>query len=246
MKPINTNAAFAQASHHLSELLQAEREAVAHESKLLALLAAPTEREPVLAAAARLLRGEPATPANIDGLNRQLDEVRGKLAVLRPAIEQQREVVQAIESQLSAAVCAEQAPEHLAAVQGVADALEALRAAFNRLQGQREAIESAGYRCSLEAFGDPALSFDSDSAAVRVLADCHAFATLQGMKAGGPVNVRLLAAGGLGLPGDVVGKVPAAEAAQLVRLGVAEVTQVKPQRVPRLTAWGAPAEVVLS
>lgn len=246
MKNINTNAAYAQASNHLNELAQAEREAIAHESGLLGLLAAPTEREPVLAAAARLLRGEPATPANIDGLNRQLDEVRGRLAVLRPAIEQQREVVQAIESQLSAAVCAEQAPEHLAAVQGVGDALEALRAAFNRLQGQREAIESAGYRCTLESFGDPALSFDSNSAAVRVLSDCHAFATMQGMKAGGPVTLRLLTAGELGLPGDVVGKVPAAYAAQLVRLGQAEITQAKPHKVPRLTAWGTPAEVVFS
>lgn len=245
MKHLNTNAEYVTHAKTLAELMAAESAAAAEESKLLALLAAPNERESVLAAATRMLRGEPAAVADPNGLNRQLDDVRGKLSVLRPAIEQQRTIVASITAEASAAICAQQAPEHLDAVQGLADALEATRAALYRLDAQREAIETAGFRCTFEVIKDPALSFDEGSAASRVLAQCHTFIALHALRQGPAVNVHVLAACGLGLPGDVVGKVAPAMAAELVRLGQAEVTQAKPHRVQRLKPWET-AEVVLS
>jgi hypothetical protein len=69
---------------------------------------------------------------------------------------------------------------------------------------------------------------------------------LYALRKGPPVNLRLLTESKHGLPGDVVGKVPAAEAVHLVRLGQAEVTQSKPSRVQRMTPWGTPSELVLS
>ena len=76
MKHINTTPAYAEASNHLADLTVAEQQATAEESRLMGLLAAPQQREPVLAAAARLLRGEPAAPERDSAADRPESKCR--------------------------------------------------------------------------------------------------------------------------------------------------------------------------
>ena len=246
MQAIIKNTRYTEAQNTLAELSAAFNAATAEESRLLGLLAAPAAASfDPLAAGLRLLRGEAAQRTDNTGLNRELAQVRERLDVLRPAIEQQRAVVAAVQSELSAAVNAQAQPAHTKSLQGVADALEGLRAALAAEAAVRGSIEAAGYRCSLEAVAEPELSFaDTQSAACRLLRDVTRRLEAQRLRAGGPVNVRLLVDGtGFGDGGDVV-KLAGPDAAHVVGLGHGEQTQAKPSKTPRPLA--ATAEAILS
>lgn len=246
MQAIIKNTRFTEAQNTLAELSAAFNAATAEESRLLGLLAAPAAASfDPLAAGLRLLRGEAAQRTDNTGLNRELAQVRERLDVLRPAIEQQRAVVATVQSELSAAVNAQAQPAHTKAAQGVVDALEGLRAALAAEAAVRGSIEAAGYRCSLEAVAEPELSFaDTQSAASRLLRDVTRRLEVQRLRAGGPVNVRLLVDGtGFGDGGDVV-KLAGPDAAHVVGLGHGEQTQAKPSKTPRPMA--ASAEAILS
>ena len=236
MKNINQNTRFNEAQNTLAELTGAFNAATAEESRLLGLLAAPAAASfDPLAAGLRLLRGEAAQRTDNTGLNRELAQVRERLDVLRPAIEQQRAVVAAVQSELSAAVNAQAQPAHTKSLQGVADALEGLRAALAAEAAVRGSIEAAGYRCSLEAVAEPELSFaDTQSAASRLLRDVTRRLEVERLRTGGPVNVRLLVDGtGFGDLGDVV-KIDGPDAAHVVGLGHGEHTTAKAGKLPRL------------
>jgi len=235
MKTINQNTRFTAAMATLAELSNAHAAATAEESRLLAALAGPAETFDPLAAGLRLLRGESAQRNDTTGLNRELAQVRERLDVLRPAIEQQRAVVATVQSELSAAVNAQAQPAHAKAVQGVADALVSLRAALAAEAAVRAGIEAAGYQCSLEAVAEPELSFaDTESAASRLLRDVTRRLEVERLRTGGPVNVRLLVDGtGFGDLGDVV-KIDGPDAAHVVALGHGEPTTAKPGKLPRV------------
>lgn len=245
MQAIIKNTRFVEAHSTLAELSAAFNAATAEESRLLGLLAAPAAASfDPLAAGLRLLRGEPAQRNDSTGLNRELAQVRERLETLRPAVEAQRAVVAALSAELSAAVCAEAQPRHTKAVQGVADALEGLRAALNAETAVRAGIEAAGYQCSLEAVAEPELSFaDTQSAACRLLRDVTRRLEAQSLRTGGPVNIRLLVDGtGFGDGGDVV-RLAGADAAHVVTMGHGEPSQAKPSKAPRTVAA---TELVLS
>ena len=235
MQAIIKNTRFTEAQNTLAELSAAFNAATAEESRLLGLLAAPADAFDPLAAGLRLLRGEPAQRNDSTGLNRELAQVRERLDTLRPAVEAQRAVVATVQSELSAAANAEAQPTHTKAVQGVADALESLRAALAAEAAVRGSIEAAGYQCSLEAVAEPELNFaDSESAASRLLRDVTRRLEVERLRAGGPVNVRLLVDGtGFGDLGDVV-KIDGPDAAHVVALGHGEPTTAKPGKLPRL------------
>jgi hypothetical protein len=245
MQAIIKNTRFTAAMATLAELSNAHAAATAEESRLLAALAGPAETFDPLAAGLRLLRGESAQRSDTTGLNRELAQVRERMDVLRPAIEQQRAVVATVQSELSAAVNAQAQPAHTKSLQGVADALEGLRAALAAEAAVRGSIEAAGYQCSLEAVAEPELNFaDTQSAACRLLRDVTRRLEAQRLRAGGPVNVRLLVDGtGFGAGGDVV-KLAGPDAAHVVGLGHGEQTQAKPSKTPRPLA--ATAEAILS
>ena len=235
MQTIIKNTRFVEAHSTLAELSAAFNAATAEESRLLGLLAAPADAFDPLAAGLRLLRGEPAQRNDSTGLNRELAQVRERLDTLRPAIEAQRAAVAALVAELSAAVCAEAQPGHAKAVQGVADALVSLRAALAAEAAVRGSIEAAGYQCSLEAVAEPELSFaDTESAASRLLRDVTRRLEVERLRAGGPVNIRLLVDGtGFGDLGDVV-KIDGPDAAHVVALGHGEPTTAKPGKLPRV------------
>ena len=246
MQAIIKNTRFTEAQNTLAELSAAFNAATAEESRLLGLLAAPAAASfDPLAAGLRLLRGEPAQRNDMTGLNRELATVRERMDTLRPAIEQQRAVVAAVLAELSAAVNAQAQPAHTKAAQGVVDALEGLRAALAAEAAVRGSIEAAGYQCSLEAVAEPELNFaDTQSAASRLLGDVTRRLEVERLRAGGPVNVRLLVDGtGFGDGGDVV-KLAGPDAAHVVGLGHGEQTQAKPSKTPRPLA--ATAEAILS
>ena len=235
MKTINQNTRYTEAQNTLAELTGAFNAATAEEARLLGLLAAPADAFDPLAAGLRLLRGEPAQRNDSTGLNRELAQVRERLDTLRPAVEAQRAVVATVQSELSAAANAEAQPTHTKAVQGVADALVSLRAALAAEDAVRGSIEAAGYQCSLEAVAEPELNFaDTESAASRLLRDLTRLKVMERLRAGGPVNVRLLVDGtGFGDLGDVV-KIDGPDAAHVVALGHGEPTTAKPGKLPRL------------
>ena len=245
MQAIIKNTRFTEAQNTLAELSAAFNAATAEESRLLGLLAAPADAFDPLAAGLRLLRGEPAQRNDSTGLNRELAQVRERLDTLRPAVEAQRAVVATVQSELSAAANAEAQPTHTKAVQGVADALESLRAALAAEAAVRGSIEAAGYQCSLEAVAEHELNFaDSESAASRLMRDVTRRLEVERLRTGGPVNVRLLVDGtGFGDLGDVV-KIDGPDAAHVVGLGHGEHTQAKPSKTPRPLA--ASAEAILS
>lgn len=234
MKTIK-NTRYTEAQNTLAELTGAFNAATAEESRLLGLLAAPADTFDPLAAGLRLLRGEPAQRNDSTGLNRELAQVRERLDTLRPAIEAQRAAVAALVAELSAAVCAEAQPGHAKAVQGVADALVSLRAALAAEAAVRGSIDAAGYQCSLEAVAEPELNFaDTESAASRLLRDVGRRLEVERLRAGGPVNIRLLVDGtGFGDLGDVV-KIDGPDAAHVVALGHGEPTTAKPGKLPRV------------
>ena len=235
MQAIIKNTRYTEAQNTLAELSAAFNAATAEESRLLGLLAAPADTFDPLAAGLRLLRGESAQRSDTTGLNRELAQVRERLDTLRPAIEAQRAAVAALVAELSAAVCAEAQPGHAKAVQGVADALASLRAALAAEAAVRGSIEAAGYQCSLEAVAEPELNFaDTESAASRLLRDVTRRLEVERLRAGGPVNVRLLVDGtGFGDLGDVV-KIDGPDAAHVVALGHGEPTTAKPGKLPRM------------
>jgi len=235
MKNINQSTRYTEAKNTLDALSAAFNAATAEESRLLGLLAAPADTFDPLAAGLRLLRGEPAQRNDSTGLNRELAQVRERLDTLRPAIEAQRAAVAALVAELSAGVCAEAQPAHATAVQGVADALEGLRAALAAEAAVRAGVEAAGYRCGLVGVAEPELNFtDSESAASRLLRDVTRRLEVERVRAGGPVNVRLLVDGtGFGDLGDVV-KIDGPDAAHVVGLGHGEPTTAKPGKLPRL------------
>ena len=235
MKTINQNTRYTEAQNTLAELTAAFNAASADEARLLGLLAAPADAFDPLAAGLRLLRGEPAQRNDSTGLNRELAQVRERLDTLRPAIEAQRAAVAALVAELSAAVCAEAQPGHAKAVQGVADALASLRAAMAAEAAVRAGIEAAGYQCSLEAVAEPELNFaDTESAASRLLRDVTRRPEVESLRAGGPVNIRLLVdVEGMGSAGDVV-RTDGATAAHVVALGHGEPTTAKAGKLPRL------------
>lgn len=235
MKTINQNTRYTEAQNTLAELTGALNAATAEEARLLGLLAAPADTFNPLEAGLRLLRGEPAQRTDSTGLNRELAQVRERLDTLRPAIEAQRAAVATLVAELSAAVCAEAQPAHTKAVQGVADALEGLRAALAAEAAVRAGIDAAGYQCSLEAVAEPELNFaDTESAASRLLRDVTRRLEVERLRAGGPVNIRLLVDGtGFGALGDVV-KIDGPDAAHVVALGHGEPTTAKPGKLPRL------------
>ena len=236
MQAIIKNTRYTEAQNTLAELSAAFNAATAQESRLLSALAAPAAASfDPLAAGLRLLRGEPAQRNDSTGLNRELAQVRERLDTLRPAVEAQRAVVATVQSELSAAANAEAQPTHTKAVQGVADALESLRAALAAEAAVRGSIEAAGYQCSLEAVAEPELNFaDSESAASRVLRDVTRRLLVERLRAGGPVNIRLLVDGtGFGDLGDVV-KIDGPDAAHVVALGHGEPTTAKPGKLPRM------------
>ena len=246
MQAIIKNTRYTEAQNTLAELSAAFNAATAEESRLLGLLAAPAAASfDPLAAGLRLLRGEAAQRTDNTGLNRELAQVRERLDVLRPAIEQQRAVVATVQSELSAAVNAQAQPAHTKAAQGVVDALEGLRAALAAEAAVRGSIEAAGYQCSLEAVAEPELNFaDTQSAASRLLRDVTRRLEVERLRTGGPVTVRLLVDGtGFGDGGDVV-KLAGPDAAHVVGLGHGEQTQAKPSKTPRPLA--ATAEAILS
>ena len=245
MQAIIKNTRYTEAQNTLAELSAAFNAATAEESRLLSALAAPAETFDPLAAGLRLLRGEAAQRTDNTGLNRELAQVRERLDVLRPAIEQQRAVVATVQSELSAAVNAHAQQAHTKSLQGVSDALEGLRAALAAEAAVRAGIEAAGYRCSLEAVAEPELNFaDTQSAVSRLLRDVGRSLEVQRLRTGGPVNVRLLVDGtGFGDGGDVV-RLAGADAAHVVAMGHGEPTQAKPSKAPRPVA--ATAEAILS
>ena len=245
MQAIIKNTRYTEAHNTLAELSAAFNAATAEESRLLGLLAAPAAASfDPLAAGLRLLRGEPAQRNDSTGLNRELAQVRERLDTLRPAVEAQRAVVATVQSELSAAANAEAQPRHAKAVQGVADALESLRAALAAEAAVRAGIEAAGYQCSLEAVAEPELNFaDTESAASRLLRDVGRRLQVQRLRTAGPVNARLLVdVEGMGSAGDVV-RTDGATAAHLLALGQGEPTQAKPSKAPRPVAA---TELVLS
>lgn len=236
MKTINQNTRFNEAKNTLAALSAAFNAAIAEEARLLAALAAPADTFDPLAAGLRLLRGEPAQRNDSTGLNRELAQVRERLDTLRPAIEAQRAAVATLVAELSAAVCAEAQPTHTKAVQGVADALTSLRTALAAEAAVRAGIEAAGYQCSLAAVVEHELNFaDSESAASRLLRDVtRRLEVVERLRAGGPVNIRLLVDGtGFGDLGDVV-KIDGPDAAHVVGLGHGEPTTAKVGKLPRL------------
>lgn len=235
MKNINQNTRYTEEKNTLGALSAAFNAAIAEEARLLGLLAAPADTFDPLAAGLRLLRGEPAQRTDSTGLNRELAQVRERLDTLRPAIEAQRAAVAALVAELSAAVSVQAQPAHTKAVQGVADALEGLRAALAAEAAVGAGIEAAGYQCSLEAVAEPELNFaDTESGASRLLRDVTRRLEVERLRAGGPVNVRLLVEGtGFGDLGDVV-KIDGPDAAHVVALGHGEPTTAKPGKLPRL------------
>jgi hypothetical protein len=245
MQAIIKNTRFTAAMATLAELTAAHAAATAEESRLLAALAGPAETFDPLAAGLRLLRGEPAQRNDNAGLNRELTAVRERMDTLRPAVEAQRAVVAALQSELSAAANAEAQPAHTKSLQGVADALAGLRAALAAEAAVRAGIEAAGYQCCLEAVAEPELNFaDTESAASRLLRDVTRRLEVQRLRTAGPVNARLLVSvEGLGSVGDVV-RTDGATLAHLVALGHGEQTQAKPSKTPRPMA--ATAEAILS
>ena len=246
MQAIIKNTRYTEAQNTLAELSAAFNAATAEESRLLGLLAAPAAASfDPLAAGLRLLRGEAAQRTDNTGLNRELAQVRERLDVLRPAIEQQRAVVATVQSELSAAVNAHAQQAHTKSLQGVSDALEGLRAALAAEAAVRGSIEAAGYQCSLEAVAEPELNFaDTQSAASRLLGDVTRRLEVERLRTGGQVRVRLLVDGtGFGDGGDVV-KLAGPDAAHVVGLGHGEQTQAKPSKTPRPLA--ATAEAILS
>jgi hypothetical protein len=246
MQAIIKNTHYTEAQNTLAELTGAFNAANAEESRLLGLLAAPAAASfDPLAAGLRLLRGEPAQRNDSTGLNRELAQVRERLDTLRPAVEAQRAVVAALSAELSASVCAQALPGHTKAVQGVADALEGLRAAMTAEAAVRAGIEAAGYVCSLVPVAEPELNFaDGESAARRLLSDVSRRLEVERLRTAGPANIRLLVDGtGFGDCGDVL-KMAGPDAAHVVALGHGEATQAKPSKAPR--TFTQMAEAVLS
>lgn len=244
MQAIIKNARYTEAQATLNELSAAFNAAVADESRLLAALAGPADAVDPLQAGLRLLRGLPAAPRNLNGLNRELTAVRERLDVLRPAVEAQRAAVAVVQAELSAEANAKALPVHTKAIEAVFDALSGLRAALTYEATVRAEIEAAGYQCSLEAVIEPELNFaDTESAASRLLRDVTRRLEVERLRTGGPVNARLLVSvEGLGSVGDVM-RVNGETVAHLVALGHGEATQAKPSKAPRPVAV---TEVVLS
>jgi len=244
MQAIIKNTRYTDAQNTLAELSAAFNAASVEESRLLGLLAAPADIADPLAAGLRLLRGEPVQRTDTTGINRELAQVRERLDTLRPAIDAQRGVVAGLVAELSAAVCAEALPSHTKTVQGVADALEGLRAAMAAEAAVRAGIEAAGYRCDLVPVAEPELNFaDSESAASRLLRDLTRRLEVERLRTAGPVNARLLVdVAGMGSAGDVV-RTDGATASHLLALGHGEATQAKPSKAPRTVAA---TELVLS
>jgi hypothetical protein len=107
--------------------------------------------------------------------------------------------------ELSAAVNAQAQPAHTKAVQGVADALEGLRAALAAEAAVRGSIEAAGYQCSLEAVAEPELNFaDTQSAASRLLGDVTRRLEVERLRHWASACRLLVDGTGFGDGGDVV------------------------------------------
>lgn len=233
MQAIHDHHQYAAAVATLGELTAAHQAATEQEAGIISKLAAPDESYDPLEAGLRLLRGEKPQLRDLSGLNVELSEVRERLKVLTPAVEQQRSAVAALTGDLSAEVCAAARPAHEQAVQGVVDALLSLRLAMAAEAAVRADIEAAGYRCTLEAVTTPELDFDdSQSTASRFLAVVKQYVELAEMRKLPAVRVRHLTALAGCEPGDVV-SMTGIEAAALVKQGVSEVTTAKVGKAPR-------------
>lgn len=247
MQAINQHPQYAEAQHTLTDLVNAHRGATEAESRILGLLAEPDEgsMDP-LQAGLRLLRGEAAQRKDVTGLSRELAEVRERLEVLRQAIEGQRAVLASLTGDLSAEVCAAAAPDHDKTVEGVLDALLALRGAMAAEAAVRAAITDAGYRCTLEAVTTPELNFDDvQSAASRMLKDVRQRIKVDAVRKQPSLRVRHLVALAGGYPGDVV-TMKGSEAAPLLKQGLIEVTTDKVGKAPRPLNGREVPEMVLS
>lgn len=249
MKHINENPRIIAAMATLNELTAAEVKEVAEENRLVALVNAPTGqgRLTPLDTAMQMLKGEPTRRENFDGLILQLANIRERLDVLRQAIAQQRGVIAATTTELSAMMNAEATPRHRKAAQGIADALEGLRAAFDVCEGIKLEMEAAGYRYSLEPLTAPELNFADPSTPVsRLYIDLTKKQEAERLQVGGSINARLLVdVEGHGRSGDVV-KMTGSDAARLLLVGRIEATTAKVSKAPRpLAGWGN-AEPVLS
>jgi hypothetical protein len=249
MKHINTRPEYAAAVAELNALSNALSEATAQHDRLTAALSEPEQQGTALATAKAMLSGKPAHRGDIAGLNRQRNEAADRLAILRPAVEQQREVVATIRDNLSAAACTDAQQAHAQAAQRIVEAIEVLSGALAAEAAQRDAIEAAGYRCTLPAMACPALELaDSQSLARQFQGYCEQYAADVTDKASGlldkPAAIRLLVGNEHGLPGDVV-SVPGLVARMLQRMGWGEPSKAKPHRVPRLRSWQT-EETILS
>ncbi len=244
MKPITQNSAHAAAIAHLGELRAAEAAAMQAEARAADALAQPAERETALAAASRMLQGEPLRRVDSEAHARELADARQRLVLLRTAIAEQLNVIEAIRGELSAELCAKALPGHLVAAQGIVDALEGLRAALGAEQALRAGIADAGYACRLEPLQAPELNFnDSQSTASRLLRDVTRHLAIAKVRASKGATVALLVdVRGVGVAGDVLA-VDGPSAAALLDAGQVEVTSRKPGRV---LPNSEPAELVLS
>ena len=242
MKHINTRPEYAAAVAQLDQLVSALTGAESDYDRLTTALSVPEERGSELEAAKALIAGKPTHRTDTSGLNRQRAEVADKLAILRPAVAQQRVIVSGLRDELSIAVCNDAEQPHAKATQAIADAIEQLGQALAAEVAHRGAIEAAGYRCTLPAMACPdhLELHDAQSLARQFQRECANYATDISDRAAGrldkPTTVKLLTKTEHREPGDVV-TVPGIVARMLHRLSRVEQTTAKPHRVPRLKPW---------
>lgn len=234
MKTIFQNADHIEAAAQLAQMQQAHAAALVEESQLLAQLSDQPESKPsALDRAKAMLGGTPAPRQDRDGQCARLATCRENLALLGEAIGEQRAIMAGLVQAQSAIVNSEAKQAHIKAAQGITTSLAGLRDAMATEQRLRAEIEAAGYQCTLEPMVRPELNFDDSQATVsRFARDVAAFLMVNELAAAKSVNVRLLCATGVNLPGDVL-TLPGIEAAALVRIGHAEQTRDKPSRVTR-------------
>ena len=249
MKTITTiakNPRYAEAAAVMSRLVQSHGQAQAEADRTAALLAAwtpPKDTDAVSAALNMLDANTPARRGGMDATAAANTEARNRTDVLRQAIAQQKAEMASLAAELSGEQSNASRADHAAAVQGIADALKALGTALQAEVDLRARIESAGYRCGLQAFTIPDMGTpaDPDSLIATSIRDAEAYVTHQRGEMtdepGKEITVHMLADWpGAGLATEVV-VLAGRMARHLVRLGKAEITRDKPRQVAKSRAY---------
>ena len=161
LKPISSDKNYAEASaaatqirSKLNDLIEREREL----TKKIALARLPLDSDEFSDRVEQVLSGnmEPdRSLPSIESASLERSQIRGEIEVLKAALFQQREKVNAIVSKLSIAAAEQVSAEHKAAVSAIANALDALKRAASNEDKIRRQVRQLGYDECLPSFHVP-------------------------------------------------------------------------------------------